>query len=299
MYLPFRYYPLESTPSRSTPTGFAIPALGQEYKFNFRSLLIRLMSGNLDFRCELTGKIFKPRVNYFVLGDNIPLTPDINLVHSRILTSKRKLYKYASTPDPKNRKFYGELFMEICRYIHVYSEEKHIESFLHAYRILEKISMVLPLIWASKTNDYSGSFKDLKLYFNDEKSGELRTLERFVNGFIDAGALSANCDFQFYSSNGDFQEKNYNLFKKICIAVNAEIKSETPYSSISIPYAKVNSVCISFRNRYFHLLTGDPTNIGFQDCPDPESMFNSIHPLFFQWLMFNLAEIIKYDIDRS
>ena len=79
----------------------------------------------------------------------------------------------------RNHFVHEEVLSELTGAI-VWMETSPIESFVHIYRALEFISYSFPLIYASKSMDYRGSYEKLKKYMSGERAGELNFFKLFL-----------------------------------------------------------------------------------------------------------------------
>ena len=73
----------------------------------------------------------------------------------------------------KNSGFYIELYNELASMHIAYMEGEFFKSFIHIYRILERISYAFPMIYARKSSDFSKSYGLLKSFLETKDTGEL------------------------------------------------------------------------------------------------------------------------------
>lgn len=103
-------------------------------------------------------------------------------------TEKQSINKYI-TSNRRNHFVHGELLSELTNAL-IWLETSPIESFVHIYRTLEFISYSFPLIYASKSMDYRGSYEKLKKFMSGDSDGELKFLKTFLKELFSVCSLS-------------------------------------------------------------------------------------------------------------
>jgi hypothetical protein len=182
-----------------------------------------------------------------------------------------------------NREFYREI---LCEFINCHLQTiqgRHTGAFVFLYRILERISFTVPLLYASTQTDYVGTFNDLKAMLNGEKDGELALFRKFLSQgrFIDELKLQVNQTVTFTSAGGhanayfDLVTKRFKDFTSI----------DAVASEVEIEFSRIPQLLITLRNRFFHLRTGDGMkNISSTELPDSDEFFQRINPITFSFL---------------
>lgn len=299
MDLPLAYQPIESSMRHNIPTYLAIPSNpATVFQYNWKAIVIRLITGNLDVKSSSKEKIIAQRNNYMILGGKKSRS-NLTNVHLDLQISAQQLERFLDKTDPKNRTFYAELFMEISRHFWLIHTSNFIGAFLHSYRILEKISIVLPLVWSAKATDYTKSFNALKTIFGENKEGEMKALQKFIAEFIDEQYLLAPCKINFTSLEPIWRQEAFKTMSKTCRMVGVDINNSSPPNSIDLKYVDVIPILITTRNMYFHRLTGKGSSFGFAEIPDPDSYFNDICNLTTNWLLFIIGQIMVYEAQNS
>ena len=74
----------------------------------------------------------------------------------------------------------------------VWLNSSPIESFVHIYRTLEFMSYSFPMIYASKSMDYRGSYEHLKKFMNGDSDGELKFFKTFLKELFKNNILLEN-----------------------------------------------------------------------------------------------------------
>jgi len=106
----YRYVPVECNTFIGVKPCYVVPSETEFHKYNFKMLVSRLITGNLDVKCNSTGKIIKQRIDFSVLGGRKSVRPKLGSIHTSFGIDKDLFESYVSTPDVKNRAFYEDLF---------------------------------------------------------------------------------------------------------------------------------------------------------------------------------------------
>ena len=80
-----------------------------------------------------------------------------------------------------NRKFYKPFLCEIASAVYCEQKSLHTAAFVHIYRAYEHMAYAFPMIYASKTDDYVGTFENLRKWLAGAKSDEMLESLSFIN----------------------------------------------------------------------------------------------------------------------
>jgi hypothetical protein len=185
---------------------------------------------------------------------------------------------HLKSASDNNRGFYKDFLSEITVAACAAERCQGISSFLHIYRAYERISYAFPLIYASKSRDYIGSFNNLKSWLadtkNDGSAGELAFFKKFIDATYDDNEKSATTDFYFTGSDA-VKISQFRLMKNNIL--NWKIEQITPSTIeneiISIRFDQLHTVLLNVRNRYFHQMSGRGDNIKQAAVIDPDAFF--------------------------
>src|SRR5690606_20176363 len=110
--------------------------------------LVRLMVGSVDIRNNITGQIIQQATNYSVLGKKrvTRFSKKMFLEYFSSSTKLDKLDKYLQQSNPRNIPLFKDIINEFCFYFQYRHEGIHTLSFLHLYRILERLSYTFPML---------------------------------------------------------------------------------------------------------------------------------------------------------
>ncbi|MGK0272646.1 MAG: hypothetical protein ACI88H_003319 [Cocleimonas sp.] len=249
-------------------------------------LIIRLLSGNLELIHSYTSKSIKSRINYFS-GDfkaysnwktEFPktLSDEVSADDISTFIEKNKF---------NNRAFYKGVLSELSQFILHENKKSHTSAFIYLYRLLEKISYAFPLIYASKSNDFLRSFKELQdLMAGDKDKKELGFFKTFVQTLYAEDSISeTSIDLAINSNNDIVKKQVFDSLKKITPSSGIHGDTSSP-DLLCIKYCEMGSFIISLRNRFFHNLNGGATNIKSETIVDSDDLFKFVNPMAMYWI---------------
>tara|TARA_R110000751_G_scaffold19678_5_gene58604 strand:- start:160 stop:876 length:717 start_codon:yes stop_codon:yes gene_type:complete len=179
----------------------------------------------------------------------------LNVVFEDGLPNSDDLVSISRGINKGNRSFYSELLTDVMLLLLAVENNKNTESFLLIYRLLEKISVALPLIFSSKEKN----FQDVNKFFVSmvPKAGEvfdLKILERFLSQHEQESS-----SFKMSKVEFDISAPEEGLVKSIisqielCVAGQvAGMEIDKERSKIIVPYSSVSMFIVNLRNRCFH-----------------------------------------------
>ncbi len=259
--------------------------------------LIRLLSGTCTLKCSTPSKTIQQRKNYL---------DALNTVHTKVTSKTLKdclapftlsdLESYLNNTRYSNHSLLNDLLSEYSYYFTQVSRENHTSAFLHLYRILEYISYSFPLVHASVSKNFQGTFKDLQSYFTKD-NGELGFLQKFVSKLFDGDPIySTTLDVNVFHAEAVIQKSIYNSFKKIL--PQDKVTFDDTIMQFSIEYADLIGIIIMVRNRYFHFAIGGQRNIRSSEITYPDLFFMQINDHALNWVSIIYFEVFKTLIDR-
>ncbi|GAA5527764.1 hypothetical protein [Herpetosiphon gulosus] len=287
---------------RFTPIEMLTPRISNKLPFTlqissniiYKALNVRLLSGFLDIKCEFSNKILKQRNNYFILPFKKNERFSWNIIENSINPfTIIEFDKAVMRSRSKNFMFHREIFFEFCHYFYQKSINNHVSSFVHIYRILERISYCLPLMWASRTKNFEGTFEKLQIFFAKDKK-ELTIFDNFMKDITEDTNLDVTVDFNILSQHPSWGEIYYKTIEKV---LEANVYSKTPYSQIKTTNRHIIKMIINIRNKYFHFLTGKNESFDSGSIVDPNEFFGIVNENFLNWLSFIYFEILSYELE--
>lgn len=244
---------------------------------SYQYLLLRLLLGTVS--------VTRNKFTYQQKTDNssLPATQQTKTAKAAIadfLSSYAvggDIHHFVKATLADNRNFYHEVLGEFLNYYVHFGQGRHTSAFIFLYRILERISYTVPLLYAATQKDYIGTFKDLKAILAEDQSGELGLFKKFLSQgrFIDPIKLQVNQKLSFASlpPNG---AQYYLLITKHYPKFAA---TDQANSEVEITLKNIPEFLITMRNRFFHSRTGDGlNNIKPTELPDSDELFSIINP---------------------
>lgn len=196
-----------------------------------------------------------------------------------------------------NREFYREILSEFLNYKIQTARGNNTSAFVFLYRILERISYSVPLLYTSTQSDFQGTFKDLKSILNPDIEGELGLFKKFLEKgrFIDSIKLQVAQKISFSTVSGH-GAGYYNL---TCERYKKFSGTDKANQEVEIKFSEIPEFLIAIRNRFFHSRTGDgKKNITTIEMPDSDEYFGKINPVIASFLAIVTLQTIaaKYHI---
>lgn len=279
----FEISKLALIPSKLT---FSSPYNIRYYKLE----LFRLLTGISSFKCLINNDIVIQRNNFSVIP--FKFNKNLNYRIGRYISTDPILMQKKLTNN-ENRGFYDEILNEFYCYFYEINLNNHTNGFLHLYRILERIAIALPLVYAACNNNYKGIYSDWKKFINDEKTGELKVIQKFISSFVDNTILDQTFDIDIKNMPNNWHENHFNAFLKL-----KGFQSSIPYNKITYKYNDLIELTIKIRNSYFHALTGANNSFTANEIISSSHFFKVINPFICNWLSFLIIKILKMEINR-
>ena len=281
---PFKYSETLGTPAlRRLPERLHIKGAGDPELL----LIVRLLSGAARFEHIKSDKTIKQNENYF--------SEDLKGYGQRWDTKFPKLVaenytsslfsEFIESTRFQNKSFYKNILAELSYYFYYQAKGGHATAFVFLYRALEHISYAFPLIYASKTDDFSKTFRFLQeLMSGDKKSGELGFFKSFIRtGYKDDPIFESSVDFPITLETESEQKKTFNILKELCKGNMIADATEKP-RILSVHYVEIGSFIIELRNRFFHYMNGSAKNIETSNISDVDILFSLVNKKFLYWL---------------
>lgn len=202
----------------------------------------------------------------------------------------------------QNQHFFDRLNKEFSNYYYYQSKESYTTAFAFLYRILETVSYAFPLIYASRSQDYKGTYSFLKECLSGNKDkGELGFFKSFIKvAFKDDPLLESSINIDIVAETEEIQKIFYKAIDKAC--PDKEIFS--PVDTIeprilAVNFSDYSSFIINLRNRFFHLFNSGQPNLQSDDILDADYFFKLVNKQSAYWLTIVLIEILKHNISRT
>ena len=116
------------------------------------------------------------------------------------------------------------------------------------------MSYSFPLMYASKTRNYRGTYNSLKNFLKGDSDGELKFFERFLDELLqDSVTDQFLFEVDINSENIEELKQEFQEFFNIDIFVFEE-------NVLNFKFKNVMKMFLEIRNRYFHMLLGKGKN---------------------------------------
>lgn len=296
--MPKTFQIIEPSASKETKNPFGVGAEGVPL---FECA--RLLCGSVDLKKRSDGETVrlrdchirqvKARAKKHVSRDIINILFDGDLTEDDADTFLRKSAR-------ENLKFWEELRGELCFCLYWRSKGRHVEAFLHTYRILELISVAIPLVYASRIADFREAIKFIKALSKNDRDGDLAILRYFSE------EISKNATYARLSVDFPFSGIPAEVHSELAGQIDRWVLSERvidgelldPVSDgVRVKFSSVSSYIASCRNRLFHnALSND--NFKVDALQGPEAICKMIVDPALYWFGFVFVEIIKAQAER-
>ncbi len=260
--------------------------------------LIRLLLGTVIVTNNYSTESFDQFKNYSDLGISDNSTVSTRPIRECLMPEGdlSSLCTYLDKTKNSNNNYFLNLLEEITSFFYKKNKGSHTTAFLHLYRAIEYISYSFPLIYASVSREYYGSFNKLKNYFDTSKS-ELLFFDEFVKKLLDEGLLDTPLTFNFNTLSADINRNHFQIIKQILEA--ERIDNEVPNVSITTSYKHLLKLSIDLRNRYFHFAVGGKRNIRATEIIENDVFFSIINDDILNWICMIYFEILLVSVIKD
>lgn len=198
-----------------------------------------------------------------------------------------------------NRDFWEDLKAEICLCLVARNKDRNVEAFLYLYRVLEVVSIALPLVYASAEPDYRRAMEFIKSLSKDDRDSDLTVFRNFVASAAKLGNYEElYFDFPFDGMGLPWRQEALRQLKGyIFDKYNIEYRLMDNDEGFSIKFTSIPLFFISFRNRLFHnSKTGD--NLKIDNLGGADKICKILVDPMMYWFGLVLIEIIKVQAKR-
>ncbi|WP_321366125.1 hypothetical protein [Pseudomonas extremaustralis] len=206
----------------------------------------------------------------------------------------------------KNRKFYKSFLAELASCIYHEEAERHTAAFVHLYRSYEHLSYAFPMIYASRTEDYVGTFENLRQWLSSTNSdgnvGELKFHKNFIASlFKGLPELQTTIDIDI-NTKQEYRESIFKALAEKVIGWNSPAKY-TPGTKfpdkLAIPFVDHHSFLVNLRNRFFHYSNGRSDNIGLDDIVEADLLFSFVNKVTLNYIATIFHGVVKHQMQNQ
>lgn len=266
------------------------------------AILFRIFSGSCVITNKNTDEAVELRYNYFYEGNENnegDLTFFDNFEEGLTLSHYED---HIRAKGFRNRRFYKSLLNETSAAIYNIEKERHTAAFVHLYRTYEHLSYAFPMMYAAKTEDYIGTFENLKKWMTNSSSdgnvGELKFHDRFLKTVFDSSDLENTIDISI-TTREEFKESIFDgLSKKVLGWDTAEKYTDTTErpNKLSIKFIDFHTFFINLRNKFFHYSNAGHNNIGLDDIIESELLFSFVNKPILNYIATIFHAVIKHQM---
>lgn len=258
-----------------------------------------MLSGNVNVTRMHDKKQVSPKSNYLVADNkkyrNAVWASKFSQLFGGEVAPKDLVDFFSHPVSLDNSTFYRDLLNEFTSYIVHHKSKNHTAAFFHLYRSLEYISYAFPLIYASTTNNFRGTYSDLSKWFskNNEAKSELKFFETFINKvYLNDAVLDTKVDFNIPVYQNELEYISKHLKESLIKAYPGKEYEDIADNCVSVDFKHIAGFIINLRNKYAHNLNKANTNYSASDCIDSELLFKVVNEQCMTWLSMLLLEIV-------
>jgi hypothetical protein len=259
---------------------------------SFQYLLLRLLLGTSTV-CR-GGIEHKQKIDYSVLPAVVQnKSPGIAVKDFLTTSIGGSVARFIKATTGDNREFYKEILCEFLNFHIQTQRNSDTAAFVFLYRILERFSYFVPLLYAATQTDYRGTFNDLKAILNSDMKVELGLFKKLLQKgkFIDPLKLQIPQKILFATGNAN-GTSYYNLTENKC---KGFVTLDPLNKEIEIKFLDIPDLIITMRNRFFHALIGDAsrTNVTTIEMIDSDEYFRKLNPIIVSFLSIIILQTLS------
>ena len=288
-------------PDRSVP----VPApfgLGGSGVPSFECL--RLLAGALDLEHSSTGGRTKLRYCFLTQKNRHVASRAVSKIIETVFDNaldRSDVERFLRKSSGENRIFWEELRAELSFCLFARKKNQSIEAFLHLYRILELISVALPLVYASSISDFRKAVVFIKSLSKNDRDQDLAILKYFSEEISKSSGMYSQLevDFPFKGMEKGAAKSLVDQLNRY-IFFDGKIKNSfypMPEEGVRVNFDSVPSFIVMCRNRLFH---NAMTNENFKLDPlrGAGGLCSVLVDPALYWLGIIFSEILKAQASR-
>lgn len=262
---------------------------------------IRLLMGTIDVENKRTAQNTKLRRCHVSQNQRSLVQGTLANLVAKIFDgdlSTGDFGEYLAKGGRENSVFWEEVKGELCLCLVAEKRKQHLHAFLHLYRVLELISIALPLVYASTEPDYKKSMKLLRSLTHNPRDGELAVFRNFTAHIARKGGYEKLLIGYDYSCSDEIWQKNASKqFESYVLDARKIGEIRTDYSGFDVKFSHVPLLLVNTRNRMFHrLLSGE--NFNLDELNGVDDICATVTRPTIYWLSLVIIEILKSHVKR-
>jgi len=254
--------------------------------------VIRLLSGSANITDSAGVLLAKQRINYMLLGapkNKMRTEGGVNQCLARIGLDSVEVNRHLRN-NLGHQGYYKSIAIELVEFMVRRQAGEETLAFLHAYRFLEKISFVFPLLYAVRSSKYTAAFTTLREYFKGGVESELGLLRKFQENSIDRTSRETPCTLDFSSLDALVSQSAFRTVGR-CVP-DAYVVSDA-FPNLTLQSGGLLDLLINLRNRYFHSSVSNEANISVDEIGDSDEFFAVVNVALMNWLGHIFASVLS------
>lgn len=259
---------------------------------SYEAGVIRLLSGSANIADSAGVLIAKQRVNYMLLGapkNKMRTEGGVTQCLLRIGLEASEVNKHLRR-NLGHQGYYQAIALELLEFMVRRSRGQETLAFLHAYRFLEKISFVFPLLYAVRSAKYTAAFSTLREFFKGGVESELALLRKFQESSIDRTSRETPCSLDFSTLDALVSESAFRTVER-CVPESVVVSRAFP--NLVVQSGGLLDLLINLRNRYFHSSVSNDANISVAEIGDSDEFFAVVNLALMNWLGHIFASVLS------
>lgn len=261
----------------------------------------RLLCGSVDLLNKKTGEVVQQRHCFLTETKRRAKKNTIKEIVQTAFDGDftiQQMDSYLNFVQLRNRGFWDRLNGELCLALFCERKGEQAKAFLHIYRLLEMVSVALPLFYASAEHDYQRALSFLKALPENPRDGDLAIMKKFVSEVARKGGFEDH-NITIPYSKGDFGWDARYEAQIQAYVINAErltTSLEVASKEISVPFSEFPSFFVSFRNRLFHN-TLSQGNFNLDELNGSDLVCEPLIKPALNWLTLVLCVVVKQNLE--
>lgn len=200
----------------------------------------------------------------------------------------------------RNIPFYTDVRDETLLTLFEIGRERYTNSFLHLYRVLERLSVACPLLYLNQEGDFRKSHCFLVTLGMGEKDTELLILNRFLERLSDKNDNLRNLriDHSFYEFETDYADRLKAELRRCGILERINAEEVDDGYKISIQFKDMPKFIAGVRNRLLHNQSGQK-NFKISELGGTDQLCRFVVAPGLHWLSQIVVEITRWQLDSS
>lgn len=264
--------------------------------------LLRLLCGTIDLEEKTSGRRVRLRHCFLTESRRRLSRQTVADIIGKAFDGEfqfLEMHRYLLAVQRRNVDFWDSLVGELCLTLASREAGQYTRCFLHLYRIVEMISVALPLFYASSEHNYRRSLEFLKALPTSPNDGDLAIFRKFITEVARQGGYN-RYQVKIPYTRGDLRWDG--VFERqiedyVIRPGNLRAVIDDAAKQIEVPFTEFPRFVVSFRNRLFHnALSGE--NLDLDQLNGPELVCEPLIDPALNWFTLVFCVILKQSVER-